>query len=54
MKQATSLKDFQVPMALPGVLASSSPTDFALFQTMQLVKFDGKSWVEFGKPVAVK
>jgi hypothetical protein len=25
-----------------------------LFQTMQLVKFDGKSWVEFGKPVAVK
>jgi hypothetical protein len=42
MKQASSIKDFQVPMALPGVLASSSPTDFALFQTMQLVKFDGK------------
>ena len=54
MKQATSIKDFQVPMALPGVLVSSSPTDFALFQTMQLVKFDGKDWIEFGKPVAVK
>jgi ABC-type branched-subunit amino acid transport system substrate-binding protein len=54
MKQAASIKDFQVPMALPGVLASTSPTDFALFQTMQLVKFDGKTWVEFGKPVAVK
>jgi hypothetical protein len=25
-----------------------------LFQTMQLVKFDGKAWVEFGKPVSVK
>jgi len=35
-------------------LASSSPTDFALFQTMQLVKFDGKNWIEFGKPVAVR
>ncbi|MEY3141198.1 MAG: hypothetical protein RL298_1939, partial [Pseudomonadota bacterium] len=54
MKQATSIKDFQVPMALPGVLANTSPTDFALFQTMQLVKFDGKAWVEFGKPVSVK
>ena len=53
MKQAASIKDFQVPMALPGVLASTSPTDFALFQTMQLVKFDGKTWVDFGKPVAV-
>jgi hypothetical protein len=41
-------------MALPGVLASTSPTDFALFQTMQLVKFDGKTWVDFGKPVTVK
>jgi ABC-type branched-subunit amino acid transport system substrate-binding protein len=54
MKQAASIKDFQVPMALPGVLASTSPTDFALFQTMQLVKFDGKTWVDFGKPVTVK
>jgi branched-chain amino acid transport system substrate-binding protein len=54
MKQATSIKDFQVPMALPGVLANTSPADFALFQTMQLVRFDGKTWVEFGKPVAVK
>ncbi len=54
MKQAASIKDFQIPMALPGVIASTSPTDFALFQTMQMVKFDGKTWVDFGKPVAVK
>ena len=54
MKQAANIKDFQIPMALPGVIASTSPTDFALFQTMQMVKFDGKSWVDFGKPVAVK
>jgi len=54
MKQAASIKDFQVPMVLPGVLANTSPADFALFQTMQLVKFDGKNWVDFGKPVSVK
>ncbi len=54
MKQAANIKDFQVPMVLPGVLASTTPSDFALFQTMQLVKFDGKNWVDFGKPVAVR
>jgi len=54
MKQAANIKDFQVPMVLPGVLANTTPTDFALFQTMQMVKFDGKNWVDFGKPVAVK
>ena len=54
MKQAASIKEFQVPMVLPGVLASTSPDDFALFQTIQMVKFDGKNWVDFGKPVTVK
>jgi branched-chain amino acid transport system substrate-binding protein len=54
MKQAANIKDFQLPMVLPGVLANTSASDFALFQTMQLVKFDGKNWVDFGKPVSVK
>jgi branched-chain amino acid transport system substrate-binding protein len=54
MKIATSLKDHQIPMALPGVLASTSADDFALFQTMQLVRFDGTTWVSFGKPQSVR
>ena len=54
MKQAASIKDFQIPMALPGVLANTGPNDFAPFQTMQLVRFDGKTWVAFGEPMAVK
>ena len=54
MKQAASLKNFQAPMALPGVTANTAPNDFAPFQTMQLVKFDGKTWEGFGEPVAVK
>jgi len=54
MKQAASLNNFQVPLALPGVTVSTNPTDFAPFQTMQLVKFDGKTWQGFGEPVAVR
>ncbi|HEY0825559.1 MAG TPA: ABC transporter substrate-binding protein [Ramlibacter sp.] len=54
MKQAASIKDFQIPMALPGVLANTNANDFAPFQTMQLVRFDGKTWAAFGEPMAVK
>jgi branched-chain amino acid transport system substrate-binding protein len=54
MKQAESIKNFQIPMAEPGVIANTSPTDHEPFHTMQLVKFQGKSWVGAGEPVAVK
>ena len=54
MKQAASLKNFQVPMAIPGILANTGPDDFAPFKTMQLVRFDGKTWAPYGKPVDVK
>jgi branched-chain amino acid transport system substrate-binding protein len=48
MKQAASLKDLQLPMALPGVKINTGPADFAPFEAMELVKFDGKKWVRFG------
>jgi branched-chain amino acid transport system substrate-binding protein len=54
MKQAASLKQYQVPMVITGILADTSANDFAPFQTMQLARFDGKTWVPFGKPVDVK
>ena len=54
MKQAASLKGFQVPMAIPGIMASTGPDDFAPFQAMQLARFDGKTWVPYGKPIDVK
>jgi hypothetical protein len=54
MKQAANLKNFQIPMALPGVTADTGPNDYAPFQTMQLARFDGKTWVGFGEPMAVK
>jgi branched-chain amino acid transport system substrate-binding protein len=54
MKQAANIKNYQVSVALPGVRANTSADDFAPFQTMQLAKFDGKTWVLTGSPIEVK
>ena len=48
MRQAASLKDFSGPTSLPGIKINTSPTDFAPTKSMQLVRFDGKTWVPFG------
>jgi len=48
MKQAASIKDLQLSLALPGVKINTGPTDFYPFESMQLMRFDGKQWVLFG------
>ena len=54
MKVASSLKDVQVPLALPGVTASTSADDFATYQVMQLQRFEGKQWQLIGEPISVR
>jgi branched-chain amino acid transport system substrate-binding protein len=49
MKQAASLKDFVLTAALPGIKINTSATDFAPFESVQLIRFDGKQWVRFGE-----
>jgi len=49
MKQMASIKDLQVPMMLPGIKWNTSASDFYLIESAQLVRFDGKEWVRFGK-----
>jgi len=49
MKQAASLKDFVLSASLPGIKINTSATDFAPFESAQLIKFDGKQWVRFGE-----
>ncbi len=49
MKQATSLKDFELPMLEPGVLVNTSPTDFATLQDAYMQKFDGANWQVMGE-----
>jgi branched-chain amino acid transport system substrate-binding protein len=49
MKQAASLKDFDLPLLLPGMKINTSPTDHAPIEQEQLAKFDGERWVLFGE-----
>jgi len=48
MKQAANLKDFTVPMLLPGIKINTTPTDFAPIKQVQMAKFDGQRWNLFG------
>jgi ABC-type branched-subunit amino acid transport system substrate-binding protein len=48
MKQAANIKDFTLPMLLPGIKVNSSPTDFFPIEQERLGRFDGERWVLFG------
>ena len=48
MRQATNLRDLELPMLLPGIKVNTSPTDYYPVQQLQLMRFDGKHWVRFG------
>ncbi len=49
MKQAANLKDFELPTVLPGIKLNTSPTNYHPIRQMQLEKWNGKTWVLFGK-----
>ncbi|HYF59093.1 MAG TPA: ABC transporter substrate-binding protein, partial [Burkholderiaceae bacterium] len=48
MRQAANL-DMNLPMLLPGVNIKTAPDDFFPIERMQLGRWDGKTWVMFGK-----
>ena len=48
MRQALSLNAFQMPMLLPGIRVSTSPTRHTPISQFQLVRFDGTRWVPVG------
>ncbi len=54
MYVASHLKDLHVPLLLPGVTITTSPTDFAPIQCEQLAKFNGKEWERFGDVICPK
>ena len=49
MRQAANLRNFEIPMLLPGIKINTSPTDFYPVEQVQLARFDGKRWVLFGE-----
>jgi len=48
MKQATSLKNVVIDLALPGIVANTSPTDYRVNKQLQMMKFNGERWELFG------
>ena len=52
MRQAANLRNVEVPMLLPGIRIDTSPTDFYPIEQVQLIRFDGKTWVRFGEIVS--
>jgi branched-chain amino acid transport system substrate-binding protein len=52
MKQAASLRDFELGLLLPGIKINTSPTDFYPIEQEQLQKFQGETWVRFGDIIA--
>src|ERR1700745_778812 len=48
MKQATSLKDVVLDLALPGIKINTSPTDYRVNKQLQMERFNGERWELFG------
>ncbi len=48
MKQATNLHDLQLPTLLPGVVVSTSPTNYHPIRHIQLARWNGTRWERFG------
>ena len=46
--QAASLKNFNLPLLLPGITINTSANDYRVIRQVQLQRFDGKQWVRFG------
>ena len=48
MRQAANHQKLKVPLLLPGITVSTSPTDFYPVQAVQLARFKGETWDLFG------
>jgi branched-chain amino acid transport system substrate-binding protein len=52
MRQAASMKDFRLDTLLPRITISTSGSDFAPIEAVQLQRFNGKQWELFGDVIA--
>ncbi len=54
MRQAANFQKARIPLLLPGILVSTSPTDFYPIQAVQLSRFKDDSWELFGDIMAAE
>jgi branched-chain amino acid transport system substrate-binding protein len=48
MRQAANLKNFSVPIMLPGIMINTGSNDFFPIEQMQMARFNGERWELFG------
>jgi len=48
MRQATNIKDLDLPMLVPGIRVNTSPDNFRPIRQLQLARFNGEGWELFG------
>jgi branched-chain amino acid transport system substrate-binding protein len=48
MRQAANHQKLKLPLLLPGITVSTSPTDYYPIQAVQLSRFKGETWELFG------
>ncbi len=53
MRQAANLRNFKMPLLLPGMSVNTSPTDYFPIQQGQLARFTGKLWENFGELIDI-
>jgi hypothetical protein len=49
MRQATHIKEYVSPLALPGAKINTSPDDYRVNRQFQLARFNGVNWETFGE-----
>jgi len=54
MKQAANLREFHAAILLPGITMNTSATNYHPIRQMQLGRFDGKAWQNFGGIIAAQ
>ncbi len=54
MKEAANLRQVRIPLLLPGVTISTSPTDFYPIESMRLQRFNGTTYEFFGDVIAAE
>ncbi len=54
LKQATSIKGTHLPLLLPGVSVSTTPTDYTPFKTLRMAEFDGVAWKIIDDPISAE
>jgi branched-chain amino acid transport system substrate-binding protein len=52
MRQATNLKDLELPMLTPGIRVNTSPTDYFPIEQEQMMRFDGQKWIRIGEIIS--